>query len=237
MFNADLAVVPLAVSCLYSLAWSLSLARRLRRIERTSRLDPLTGLGSGDWLQTERWPAALRSGRPLGVVYLDLDHLKRTNDMLGHSAGDQYICTAAEALRQAVRRGVDEVFRCHSAGDEFEILLHGKVEDLSRCASSLIQRLASRGISASVGIAYTTETRFLPVRADLRQRAEAACRQAKTCGGGRAVLADPEGEVLPLAPHEDPVDLWSSARVACNPQEVSALPSPPRPIHSECAHS
>ena len=236
MINVDLAVVSLALSCLYSIAWSLSLARRLRRIERTSRLDPLTGLGSGDWLQTERWPAALRSGRPLGVVYLDLDHLKRTNDMLGHSAGDQYICAAAEALRQAVRRGVDEMFRCHSAGDEFEILLHGKIEDLRRCASSLIQRLASRGISASVGIAYTTETQFLPVRADLRQRAEAACRQAKASGGGRAVLADPEGKVLPSALTEERIDLWSSAGAAGDAQEASVSPSPPRPIHSECAH-
>ena len=233
MLIADLAVVPLVLSCLYSLAWSLSLARRLRRIERTSKLDPLTGLGSGDWLQAERWPAALRSGRPLGVVYLDLDHLKLTNDTLGHSAGDQYICTAAEALRQAVRRGVDEVFRSHSAGDEFEILLHGKIEDLRRCASSLIQRLANRGISASVGLAYTTETRFLPAREQLRQRAEAACRQAKSCGGGRAVLADPDEAVLLTAHYEDRTDLWSSAFAAGDAQDASAPPNLTRESTSE----
>jgi diguanylate cyclase (GGDEF)-like protein len=236
MFRVDPAVVPLALSCLYSLAWSLSLARRLRRIERTSKLDPLTGLGSGDWLQAERWPAALRSGRPLGVVYLDLDHLKLTNDTLGHGAGDQYIRTAAEALLQAVRRGVDEVFRTHRAGDEFEILLHGKIDDLRRCASSLMQRLSGRGISASLGLAYTTETRFLPVRAELRQQAEAACRQAKACGGGRAVLACPDGELLPSASHEDRTDLWSSAPAAGDPQDASAPPSPPSRTGSKRAH-
>jgi len=189
MSGSDLAIAAVAVACFYSLWWCLSLARRLRRIERTSKLDPLTGLGSGDWLHAERWPAALRSGRPLGVAYLDLDHLKRTNDALGHAAGDQYIRTAAEALSHAVRRGVDEVFRSHQAGDEFEVILHGPIGDLSRGARSLLQRLSDRGVSASLGLAYTTVTEFVPARAELRRLAEAACRQAKKQGGGCAVLA------------------------------------------------
>jgi len=189
MSGSDLAVAAVAVACFYSLWWCLSLARRLRRIERTSKLDPLTGLGSGDWLHAERWPAALRSGRPLGVAYLDLDHLKVTNDALGHAAGDQYIRTAAEALSHAVRRGVDEVFRSHQAGDEFEVIFHGPIGDLSRCARSLLQRLSDRGVSASLGLAYTTVTEFVPARAELRRLAEAACRQAKKQGGGCAVLA------------------------------------------------
>ena len=189
MSGAALAVAAVAVACSYSLGWCLLLARRLRRIERTSKLDPLTGLGSGDWLHAERWPAALRSGRPLGVVYLDLDHLKVTNDSLGHAAGDQYIRTAAEALSHAVRRGVDEVFRSHQAGDEFEVILHGPIGDLGRCARSLLQRLFDRGVSASLGLAYTTVTEFVPARAELRQLAEAACRQAKKQGGGCAMLA------------------------------------------------
>jgi len=189
MSASALAVAAVALACFYSLWWCLSLARRLRRIERTSKLDPLTGLGSGDWLHAERWPAALRSGRPLGVVYVDLDHLKLTNDSLGHAVGDQYIRTAAEALSHAVRRGVDEVFRSHQAGDEFEVILHGTISDLGRCASSLLQRLSDRGISASLGLAYTTVTEFVPARAELRQLAEAACRQAKKQGGGCAMLA------------------------------------------------
>ena len=98
MSASNLAVSAVVVVCFYGLWWGLSLSRRLGRLERHSKLDPLTGLGSGDWLYNERWPAALRSGRPLGIVYLDLDHLKLTNDSLGHAAGDQYIRTAAEAL-------------------------------------------------------------------------------------------------------------------------------------------
>ena len=192
MSGSDLAVAAVASACFYALWWAYSLSVRLRRIERLSKCDPLTGLGSGDWLQTERWPAALRSGRPLGVAYLDLDHLKLTNDTRGHEAGDQYICTAADALRQAVRRGVDEVFRSYQAGDEFIVLLHGPLGDLRRCAESLLQRLAERGVSASLGLAYTAVTEFVPARAELRVAAEAACRQAKKRGGGCAVLAGHE---------------------------------------------
>ena len=203
MSGSDLTVAAVAVACFYSLWWCLSLARRLRCIERTSKLDPLTGLGSGDWLHSERWPAALRSGRPLGVVYLDLDRLKLTNDELGHSVGDQYIRTAAEALSHAVRRGVDEVFRSHQAGDEFEVLLHGPMADPSRVAWSLLQRLAERGVSASLGLAYTTATDFIPDRANLRLAAEAACRAAKKQGGGCGVMA---GQGLVTAPRRHLAD-------------------------------
>ena len=72
---SDVAIAAVAVACFNLLWWCLSLARRLGHIERTTKTDPLTGLGSGHWLETERWPAALRSGLPLCVVYLDLDHL------------------------------------------------------------------------------------------------------------------------------------------------------------------
>lgn len=197
MSALDLAVAAVAVACFHSLWWCLSLARRLRRIESTSKLDPLTGLGSGDWLYNERWPAALRSGRPLGVIFLDLDGLKLRNDSLGHSVGDEYIRTAADTLCKAVRRGVDEVFRTNKAGDEFEVLIHGRLADPSRVAWSLLQRLADRGVSASLGLAYTTATDFIPDRANLRLAAEEACRAAKKRGGGCGVVA---GHGLVTAP-------------------------------------
>ena len=169
--------------------WCQSLARRLGHIERTTKTDPLTGLGSGHWLETERWPAALRSGRPLGVVYLDLDHLKARNDQHGHALGDLYIQEAANALRQATRRGVDEVFRLYTAGDEFLVILHGPLEP-ARLAQTLVERLRNYGVSASMGLAYSTETGYLPVRVELRQAAERACRQAKKLGGDQRRRGD-----------------------------------------------
>ena len=144
-------------------------------------------MGSGHWLETERWPAALRSGLPLGIVYLDLDHLQARNDQHGHALGDLYIQEAANALRQASRQGVDEVFRLYTAGDEFLLILHGPL-DPDRVAQALIERLRNYGVSASIGLAYSTETRYLPARVELRQAAERACRQAKKLGGDRAIV-------------------------------------------------
>ena len=139
-------------------------------------------------------------------------------------AGDQYIRTAAEALSHAVRRGVDEVFRSHQAGDEFEVILHGPIGDLSRCARSLLQRLSDRGISASLGLAYTTVTEFVPARAELRQLAEAACRQAKKQGGGCAILAGGGLVTASAAQHCNHSD--SPAQAAAMPPAAQGLSAP-----------
>ncbi len=237
MSGPDPGVTAVALACCFSLWWCLSLARRLRRIERHSKLDPLTGLGSGDWLDAERWPAALRSGQPLAVVYVDLDHLKWTNDTRGHGAGDQYICTAAQVLSQALRRGVDEVFRSHRAGDEFEALLLGPLSEPSCRAESLLRRLSEHGISASLGLAYTTERRFVPARAELRQRAEAACRQAKARGGGCAVVVIPDGETQDPARSPEPIEPWRPAAPRQEPQAPRLGPGQPSLTHSVLVHS
>ena len=150
---SDLAIAAVAVTCFNLLWWCAMLARRLGHIERTTKTDPQTGLGSGPWLETERWPAALRSGLPLCMVYLDLDHLKARKDRQGHAVGDLYIQQAADALRQASRRGVDELFRLYTAGDEFALLLHGAL-DPNRVAQNLVERLRDYGVSASIGVAY-----------------------------------------------------------------------------------
>ncbi len=218
MSGPDPGVVAVSLACCYSLWWCLSLTRRLRRIERHSKFDPMTGLGSGDWLDAERWPAALRSGQPLAVIYLDLDHLKWTNDTRGHGAGDQYIGTAAQVLRQTLRRGVDEVFRAHRAGDEFEALLLGPLSDPRGRAESLLRCLSERGISASVGLAYTTELRFVPARAELRRLAEAACREAKARGGGCAIVVSPDAETQDPARSPEPIDPWRPAAPTLEPR-------------------
>ena len=220
MSFSDIALAALAVAYCNLLAYCLTVSRRLGRIERTTKTDPHTGLGSGHWLESERWPAALRSGQPLGVVYIDLDHLKSRNDRLGHSAGDLYIQDAAAALRQGSRRGVDEVFRLYTAGDEFAILVHGRL-DPHRLAQTLLDRLRSYGVSASLGVAYSTETGYLPARVELRQAAEQACRQAKKLGGDRAVVAQHPGHPSGASLAVPPVTWQVAPRAPANPGDLA----------------
>ena len=62
----------------------------------------------------------MRSGQPLAVMMIDLDHFKEINDTLGHQVGDELICEVADRLEEARPVG-STVARL--GGDEFAVLL------------------------------------------------------------------------------------------------------------------
>ena len=63
---------------------------------------------------------AARSGQPLTVCYVDIDHLKHVNDTFGHQEGDSYITLITRALSRASRLS-DSL--CRLGGDEFLMVL------------------------------------------------------------------------------------------------------------------
>jgi diguanylate cyclase (GGDEF)-like protein len=66
---------------------------------------------------------------PISIIVADLDNLKKTNDALGHSVGDQLLKRASSSLRQAFRTG-DILARI--GGDEFAVLLPSTDEGSAR---------------------------------------------------------------------------------------------------------
>jgi diguanylate cyclase (GGDEF)-like protein len=98
--------------------------RDRRALERLARVDGLTGL-----LNRRSFEAAIeiectrarRTGQPLCVVYLDIDHFKKVNDRFGHAAGDQVLRQLAAGIQATVRTHVDGAFRL--GGDEFALVL------------------------------------------------------------------------------------------------------------------
>ena len=96
---------------------------------------------------------ARRRGRPLSVLYLDLDRFKEINDTLGHHAGDDVLEQFGRLLRQCVR-DCDVVGRL--GGDEFLIILPDT-------ATANARKLAIRvkGVTASHSFMYAG--RSLPV--------------------------------------------------------------------------
>ena len=59
-------------------------------------------------------------GRPLSVIYFDLDHFKKVNDTYGHNAGDFILSELSTLVKSIVRK--DDIF-CRFGGEEFVILL------------------------------------------------------------------------------------------------------------------
>lgn len=91
------------------------------RITYAAHHDSLTGLANRKlfYEQLEQALKRARRGEQLAVLYLDLDHLKRINDTLGHAIGDKMLKGVANRLRNCVR---DVDFVARLSGDEFAII-------------------------------------------------------------------------------------------------------------------
>lgn len=116
---------------------------RTEEVYKLAVLDPLTGLYNrrfGEQRLREEIVRAERHGRPLIVLLLDIDRLKRVNDTFGHLVGDQLIRCFAECLQKAIR-GSDLAVRL--GGDEFLVLL-------SECKPDEVRYVLDRLTGASI---------------------------------------------------------------------------------------
>ena len=109
-----------------------------REVELQAKTDSLTGLANRrtfiDSLTTE-FERARRYGSKLSILMIDLDHLKKLNDSLGHQAGDAALCHVARIIKNSVRASD---LPARYGGDEFSVIL---VETGLRQAQTLANRL------------------------------------------------------------------------------------------------
>ena len=92
---------------------------------RLARVDEVTGLGNRrafDEALTVELARAAREQVPLSVGLVDVDNLKRINDLHGHIEGDRCLAEVARAMERSVR-GSDRCFRW--GGDEFVVVMSG----------------------------------------------------------------------------------------------------------------
>lgn len=104
-------------------AIGVAATRMTERLQQQAFVDALTGLLNRRALERDlRREAgrAARHHRRFSLMVIDLDGLKKVNDTQGHLAGDAYLKSMAQALRNALRIG-DSAYRI--GGDEFVVLL------------------------------------------------------------------------------------------------------------------
>ncbi len=158
--------------------------------QRMAFYDELTGIANRA-LFLDRLRVALaqsaRSGRPVAVLFMDLDFFKQINDTYGHSMGDEALRAVASRLAVNMRDG-DTLARL--GGDEFTFVLPDieSRENAERAAAKLLSVFrqpfdlaghpvhitASIGISVVVGSEVTVE--------EALARADAAMYRSKEDG-------------------------------------------------------
>jgi diguanylate cyclase (GGDEF)-like protein len=173
---------------------------RLRRLESLSYLDPLTALRSGLVFRLELGELS-RSCRSLGLLYIDLDDFRRFNESGHRLSGDTALTLAAEALRRALRRQSDRLYRLH--GDEFAALLPGADAALLEYTAQLMLaqltalRIGGRSLSATIGGALGDGR---AAGTELERAADRACQAQKKRAKGCYVLASASDGPGPQTP-------------------------------------
>lgn len=156
-----------------------------------ARTDLNTGLANARAF-LEHAESELKNGRPLAILYIDLDNFKAFNDRLGHAAGDDILLEVARVLRESVN---EEDLVARIGGDEFAVLLcceAGEAE-ARRVGDMLVERIREIAsvygdirFGATVGIAMYREP---PSSAEeFLRSADEAMYRGKALGKGRVVL-------------------------------------------------
>lgn len=142
--------------------------------------DPLTGLFNRRHFEEQFRLLDTEQHLPLSLIFADLNGLKLTNDIFGHSAGDRLLCQAAEILKQAGRGG-DVVARI--GGDEFILLLPNTDAVQARMTVSLIHASLAHApfdaIKCSISLGCETKTKKSMLLEELMANAENAMYKEK----------------------------------------------------------
>lgn len=142
--------------------WDITKRKKAeRKIKYLSFHDPLTGLYNRRFFEKELKRLDTVSNYPLAIIVGDINGLKLTNDVFGHSAGDLLLRKATETFRKFCR--ADDII-ARTGGDEFVILLPKTTEKQAEKVALRIktefakkQVIAVKG-SISMGCAAKVQT-------------------------------------------------------------------------------
>jgi diguanylate cyclase (GGDEF)-like protein len=189
---------------------------RLRAIAMT---DGLTGIANRRFFDLTfgaEWGRAVRDGRTMSLLLIDIDHFKTFNDRFGHQAGDDCLRHVAACIRRHIARPGDCAARY--GGEEFAVILPNTdtagavalAERIRAAVQALCIPAAAGGVvTISAGVACTdgaqagldpAELVAVADRCLYRAKREGRNRvRAEGAGWGQGVICLPQGAGVPRA--------------------------------------
>ncbi|NDK40095.1 diguanylate cyclase [Pseudoxanthomonas gei] len=173
-------------------------ARANHSLRRAAELDVLTGIlnrSAIDGVLVHHFAEAERTGQPLSILFVDMDHFKSVNDTYGHACGDHCLQELAAVLQGVLGPG-DALGRY--GGEEFMLVLPGQGLETARHVAERLRaqvELASVlwqgnpvALTVSVGVAERRLHEHEPAQA--LGRADRALYAAKHGGRNKVLLGD-----------------------------------------------
>ena len=170
-------------------------------LKQKAYTDPLTGLhtrGFYNEIIGQKITLAERNGRPLSLVFMDIDHFKEVNDTYGHPAGDYVLSKLGEIVKNSVR-GSD--ICCRYGGEEVIVVLpdtdeHGAYKFAEYLRKKIegekwdyegekLEITVSSGVSTYDG---NSDLREIDKPLYLQKTADRALYEAKRTGRNRVVV-------------------------------------------------
>jgi diguanylate cyclase (GGDEF)-like protein/PAS domain S-box-containing protein len=172
---------------------------RLREALRTQSIrDPLTNLFNRRYMEEtleRELSRAARTGQPVALLMLDIDHFKRFNDTFGHQGGDALLRALGNFLIQRTR-GHDVA--CRYGGEEFAIILAGASKEAASRRAQILHDELKHMIVENAGqivgqVTFSTGIAVAPEHGtsagELVRVADASLYRAKAEGRDRIVVA------------------------------------------------
>lgn len=188
--------IKLLETLLCFLVYPLKNATLYQHALKMAYTDPLTQANtrtSFDDSVKREMSLAIRAGKNLSVVFLDIDHFKFFNDHYGHQCGDFVLASVAKCIRDNLRSS-DMLFR--TGGEEFVILLSGTNIEGAKLLAERI-RISVENHTLAIDMNTIKVTLSLGVSALCKEdtaetfikRADAAMYLAKKYGRNRVMVA------------------------------------------------
>jgi len=197
LISAAVITIGLLLCILYFMTWKLvvRLDEVQKRLKHIAVTDELTGLKNRRYIMEQlekEYQRAVRSGEPLSLILLDIDHFKRFNDTYGHAVGDAVLKAVAVEMQSSLRT-YDLLGRI--GGEEFLIASPGSVlDEAAGLAERILEKIRTTAVSGSQKISVTmsagvTSLGDQDAKADsLLARADAALYMAKQAGRDRVIV-------------------------------------------------